>query len=237
VLSTFQITTEAMLDHDPGLVAIQPHGFAKREDDPDVIFSNGTREMPSGTDYALAIRDAIVAVDPSLTTKIGHIDLSWTRLLGTTNTQGRLLNGSGDPCETEATSATGQFVHIEQAKPGLRDSAQNWMKLAQAVADAIPVEPTGVQGLVAPPTGRILGNYPNPFSKHTRIEFELGRPVAIELGVFDVCGRRVVTLASGRHRAGIHSLVWDPERLASGIYFLCLRQGDRTDNRRCVLLH
>jgi hypothetical protein len=107
VLATFQITTEAMLDHDPALVVVQPHGFGKREDDPDLILSNGTRSTPSGTDYAVAIRDAIQAIDPSLTAKVGHVDLSWTRLLGTTNTQGRLINGSANPCGTAATSATG----------------------------------------------------------------------------------------------------------------------------------
>ena len=110
-LSTFQITTDAMLDFDPELVAIQPHGFSKRETDPDLILSNGTKSDPSGTDYAVAISDAIQAVDPSLTTKIGHVDEEWNRLLGTTNTQGRLINGSGDPCGSAASSATGQFVH------------------------------------------------------------------------------------------------------------------------------
>jgi hypothetical protein len=236
VKSTFQITNEAMLDDNPDLLAIQPHGFAQQSGDPDIIISNGTRYPPSGTDYAVAIRDAIQAIDPSLTAKVGHIDLDWTRLLGTWNTQGRLMNGSADPCETAASSATGQFVHIEQKRIGLRDTPQNWMKLAQAVADAVPEDTAG--GHTEPPAyiGRILGNYPNPFNQQTRIDVELDRSGPIRLEIFDVTGRWAVELASGYYDAGVSRHVWDTEEMPSGVYFIRLRQYDATiDIRKCIL--
>jgi hypothetical protein len=236
VLATFQITAEAMFDANPDLLVVQPHGFGKQSGDPDLIISNGTRYSPSGTDYAVAIRDAIQAIDPSLTAKVGHIDLDWTRLLGTTNVQGRLVNGSADPCETPASSANGQFVHVEQARIGLRDTEQNWMKLAQAVADAVPVV-VAVPALTRTPTARILGNYPNPFSRQTRIDLELDESGPVKLELFDVAGRRVATLLSGNHDAGIRSLVWDAGRAPSGIYFMRLRRGEvMVDIRKCILL-
>jgi hypothetical protein len=237
VLATFQITTDAMLNHDPELLVVQPHGFGQGEDDPDLIMSNGTRIAPTGTDHVVAIRDAIQAIDPGLTAKVGHVDLSWTRLLGTTNTQGRLVNSSPDPCETAATSATGQFVHVEQALTGLRDTPQNWMKLAQAIADAVPAEPTAVPGATVPSTTRILGIHPNPFSLRTRVDLELSRSARIELDVFDVAGRRVLMLANGIHSAGVHSLVWNAGQAPSGIYLVRLRHGVEVDVRRCLLLH
>lgn len=237
VRSTFQITTEAMLDDDPALVVVQPHGFAKQSGDPDLIISNGTRHSPSGTDYAVAIRNAFQSVDPSLTARVGHIDLDWTRLLGTSNTQGRLTNGSADPCETEATSATGQFVHIEQARIGLRDTEANWMKLTQAVADAIPDEVTAVRDGIRAPGARILGSYPNPFNGHTRIDIEVGRPGPIQLDIFDAAGRRVVTLTSGHYGAGVINRVWRTETIPSGVYFVRLLYNDAVaDVRKCVLL-
>jgi hypothetical protein len=237
VKSTFQITTEAMMDDDPALLVVQPHGFAKQSGDPDLIISNGTSYSPSGVDYAVAIRDAFQSVDPTLTDKVGHIDLEWTRLLGTTNTQGRLMNGSADPCETAATSASGQFVHIEQARTGLRDSEANWMKLAQAVGDAVPDEVTTVREGTRAPGARILGSYPNPFSGQTRIDIEVGRPGSIQLDIFDAAGRRVVTLTRGNYDAGVISPVWRPERIPSGVYFVCLRHNDVVvDIRKCTLL-
>jgi len=37
------------------------------------------------------------------------------RLCGSTNAQGRYVNGSASPCDTEAEVATGRFVHLEQS--------------------------------------------------------------------------------------------------------------------------
>jgi hypothetical protein len=237
VSATIHITTEAMLDNNPELLVIQPHGFGQEEGDPDLIISNGTRFSPSGTDYAVAISDAIQAIDPSLTTKVGHVDLDWTRLLGTTNTQGRLLNGSADPCEDPATAATGQFVHVEQARIGLRDTPEHWMKLAQAVADAVPVDSGIPQDLPGPPTARILGNYPNPFRQQTRFDLEVVRTGPIHLEVFDVAGRRAATLASGVYEAGMISFVWNTGQIPPGVYFVRLRQGETNlDMQKCTLL-
>jgi len=239
VLSTFQVTTEAILDHDPDALFIQPHGFAQLAGDPDLIISNGTRYTPSGTDYAVAMRDGFASVDPSLTSKVAHVDLSWTRLLGTTNCQGRLVNGGSDPCGTSAYSATGNFVHIEQARPGLRDTPANWTKLADAIAIAVPDEVSAVigEGGILAPGIRIIGNSANPFHGRTRIQFELGRGGPIHMEVFDVAGRRVAVLTSATYPAGIHSLDWNAQHLSAGTYFLRLRQGTKVATRRCLLLH
>jgi hypothetical protein len=237
--STFQITTEEMLDDDPTLIIVQPHGFSQGTGDPDLIISNGTRLRPSGPDYAVAIRNAIQAIDGTLTAKVGHIDLSWTELLAQANTQGRLLNGSSSPCGTEASAASGAFVHIEQARIGLRDTQLNWMKLAQAVAAAIPLDyVSAVPDEIAAsgPGLAIVGTYANPFHGRTRIEFSLGLAGPVELEAFDVAGRCVARLAAGTYPAGVHGLDWNAERLPAGTYFLRLRQGDRMDSRRCVLL-
>jgi hypothetical protein len=219
------------------VIVIQPHGFAKQEDDPDLIMSNGTRFSPTGTDHTVAIRDAIQAIDPSLTAKVGHIDLDWTRLLGTTNTQGRLINDSTDPCEDPAITATGQFVHIEQARIGLRDTPANWMKLAQAVADAIPVDSGVKQGWLQTPAARILGNYPNPFREWTRIDIEVGRPGPLKLEIFDVAGRQTASLTSGVYETGNISFVWETGQIPPGVYFIRLRHGEtKLDMQKCTLL-
>jgi hypothetical protein len=236
VKSTFQITNEAMLDDNPDLLAIQPHGFGQGAGDPDVIISNGTRFYPSGTDYAVAVWDALHDVDPSLTAKIAHIDLDWTRLIATWNTQGRLMNGSPTPCYTPASSATGQFVSVEQKKIGMRDTPQNWMKLAQAIADAVPEDTTAGVTDVPVRGGRIVGSYPNPFNRKTRIVMDLGGPGEIRLDVFDVAGRRVETLTKGPHGAGLFRKVWSAEEVPPGVYFIRLQQqGTTVDIHKCIL--
>lgn len=130
--SAFQRTTEVIATSLPSKVFVQLHGFGKGDNDPDVIMSNGTDQIPD-TDYASLIRDALSKEDASLTFKIAHIDTDWTRLRGFTNTQGRFINSSPDPCGTSATETSGRFIHIEQARPKLRQDASGWTKMSNAL--------------------------------------------------------------------------------------------------------
>ncbi len=133
--SMFQKTTDILFNKISNSVFIQLHGFGKKSSDPYVIMSNGTRETPA-VDYAVKIKDALLLEDNSLTFKIAHLDTSWTRLIGFTNTQGRLINSSPNPCSTSSTSTTGRFIHIEQEKTKLREDVNGWTKMSDALKKA-----------------------------------------------------------------------------------------------------
>ncbi|MGW9685486.1 fibronectin type III domain-containing protein [Flagellimonas sp. 2504JD1-5] len=130
--SVFQKTTENVFNAIANTVFVQLHGFGKKASDPYVILSNGTRETPA-TDYAADLRDALLVEDASLTFKIAHIDTDWTRLIGFTNTQGRLINNSADPCSVSATGTTGRFIHVEQERSKLRNNEAGWTKMNNAL--------------------------------------------------------------------------------------------------------
>lgn len=130
--SVFQKSTEILFNSVANSVFVQIHGFGKQASDPYVIMSNGTRETPT-TDYVVLLRDALLAEDNTLTFKIAHIDKDWTRLIGFTNTQGRLINNSANHCTSSATSTSGRFIHIEQEKTKLRDDVSGWNKLSNAL--------------------------------------------------------------------------------------------------------
>jgi hypothetical protein len=236
--STYQVTTEALLDNDPSLIIVQAHGFAQGTGDPDLVISNGTISRPTGTDYAASVAAAIEAIDGTLDAAVIHLNPGASDLWATNNTQGRLLNGSSEPCGTPAISATGRFVHVEQARVGLRDTAANWTKLANAVAAAIPVDASPVPGdIVAPGQGiAIVNTYANPFQGRTRVEFSVGRSGPVEMDVYDIAGRRVAHTEVGSYETGVHSVEWNAEQLPAGTYILKLRQGDMSDSRRCQLL-
>jgi hypothetical protein len=136
VQSTFQITTEEMLDVYPQLIFIQPHGFTKETGDPDIIMSNGSTSLPS-IDYLPLLRSNLLLQDNTLTFKICHLD-SWTRLMASDNTQGRLVNGSSNPCYNTASTNTGRFIHLEQVYSKMRNTEANWAKLANAVTLTFP---------------------------------------------------------------------------------------------------
>ncbi len=141
-------------------VFVQLHGFSKQPSDPYVILSNGTDQTPA-TDYAVMIKDALFNQDNSLTFKIAHID-NWTRLVGFTNTQGRLLNESTNPCTTSAASTTGKFIHIEQEKSKLRENASGWEKLFQALHSVF------IASLSTDSINKVVMLSENPFKKTIR---------------------------------------------------------------------
>lgn len=130
--SVFQKTTENVFNTISNSVFIQLHGFGKLSTDPYVIMSNGTQVTPT-TDYATLLKDALLIEDNTLTFKIAHIDTDWTRLRGFTNTQGRFVNNSSNSCSTSATQTTGRFIHVEQERTKLRESATEWVKMSNAL--------------------------------------------------------------------------------------------------------
>ncbi len=128
----FQSTSEILFAEFSNSYFLQFHGFTKLATDPYVILSNGTQVTPD-PDYIIPLSNNLYNEDNVLTFKIAHVDLSWTRLRGFTNTQGRLINSSTDVCNADATNANGRFIHIEQEKSRLRDDEAGWDKLANAV--------------------------------------------------------------------------------------------------------
>ncbi len=130
--SVFQKTTEVLFNYNSDIHFVQLHGFAKLSTDPYVILSNGTQVTPS-PDYLSLFKDKLFEADNTLTFKIAHIDLTWTRLRGFFNTQGRFINSSVNACNNNATNSQGRFFHVEQERTKLRDNSTGWDKVAYAV--------------------------------------------------------------------------------------------------------
>jgi C1A family cysteine protease len=85
-------------------------------------------------------------------------------------------------------------------------------------------------------------NYPNPFNPTTAISYTVPAPGAeVRLTIYDLAGREVRTLVSGVEQAGEHVAVWhgrdDAGReMGSGVYFYRLVIGDRSIERKMVML-
>ncbi|MBS1262102.1 MAG: hypothetical protein MAG453_01441 [Calditrichaeota bacterium] len=66
----------------------------------------------------------------------------------------------------------------------------------------------------------LAGAYPNPFNPETKLAVSLPEAAELTVTVYNVRGRQVASLASGRYRAGTHEFVFDGSALASGLYFV-----------------
>lgn len=77
---------------------------------------------------------------------------------------------------------------------------------------------------------------PNPASGIARFAVSLPSAGTVDLGVFDLSGRRVATLASGRMAAGAREFTWDARGAHDGVYFVRLVVDGRTTSSRVTLL-
>jgi hypothetical protein len=83
---------------------------------------------------------------------------------------------------------------------------------------------------------------PNPFAGRTRIMLGLGRTQDISIEIYDLRGRKIRTLAQGRHNPGTYSLEWtgtnhQGRKVSAGIYFIRLRTETATRSAKAILLH
>lgn len=70
-----------------------------------------------------------------------------------------------------------------------------------------------------PETFIVHQNYPNPFNDVTNIRYELPSDSHVKLTIFNAAGRKVSTLIDDIQSAGVHSVIWNPRGLSSGLYF------------------
>ena len=236
---TFQATTQVLSSFAPQMCFVQVHGFAKQTGDPDLIMSYGTSAAPSGEDKLVMLRDNFAFEDATLTFKVAHVDIGWTRLIATQNTQGRFLNGVADPCTQYASSSSGRFIHVEQAYAKLRDTQANWNKFSNALANTFQAvsnvaDPHSRAPL--PDAARLHANYPNPFNPSTTITFSLEREAQTSLEVRNILGQIVQVLLDQSTPAGTHSVLFEGQDLPSGAYFVSLRVEGFVQTRSMLLV-
>ena len=84
-------------------------------------------------------------------------------------------------------------------------------------------------------------NYPNPFSRRTIIEYEMGQTGHALVQVFDLLGRRVATLVNADMPSGVHQIEWDGRTdngavAASGVYFYRMQVAGAQKTRSMVVV-
>ncbi|UCG54911.1 MAG: T9SS type A sorting domain-containing protein [Dehalococcoidia bacterium] len=86
-------------------------------------------------------------------------------------------------------------------------------------------------------------NYPNPFNPITTISYEVGegKPVTVEIHIYDVRGTLVKTLVNEIKQPGHYLVVWNGrndvgQQVSTGIYFYQFRAGHFAQTKKLLLL-
>jgi hypothetical protein len=82
----------------------------------------------------------------------------------------------------------------------------------------------------------LLRAYPNPFNAATTIEFPLMRNSKVNVALYDICGRHVMTLVDGVLASGTHQIGLNDKSLPTGVYICNLRTPFNDASLRLVLV-
>ncbi len=178
--------------------------------------------MNSGDDTLVV--SSITPTDPDFS-----VDTTGFALAPGTHDYVRVTYTSG---EMKLRDSTG--IHI-----ACNDSDENLVD----VSVVVEVEATSglARGDDIPPKFCLYPNYPNPFGRTTNIKYGLPHTAHVELSIYDVLGRKVLTLVDGKQNPGYLTALWDGRdhrgaRVASGIYFVRLETGPFTHVHKMILL-
>lgn len=99
------------------------------------------------------------------------------------------------------------------------------MKSGQLITDNI----IGEKGL------SLEQNIPNPFNRKTEISFMLPEEGPVQLILFNMQGKAIITLMQGNVPAGNHRVVLEADNLPKGIYFYQLTSGSQTQTKKLII--
>jgi len=183
------------------------------------IYQNGSAGTDHGTSAPLflfggGVQGGIIGGHPSLT----DLDPGGNMVHGIDfrSVYGSVLNDWFDVSDQEVTDLMGaDYAHLS-----LIDSAFA----------------TNTGDLSVPDSISLFGNYPNPFSGSTVIEFALASSEHVSISVYDIQGRQISTLVDQVLPAGRHETVFDGENLPSGTYLARLQTRAGMQSRKLVIV-
>ena len=87
-----------------------------------------------------------------------------------------------------------------------------------------------------PTTTELIELYPNPFNNELNITYKVDKFQNIKLEIWNVLGKKILTLFNGKKRIGTHNFPFRSTSLASGTYFCVLKSDTDFDVKKVLLI-
>jgi lysophospholipase L1-like esterase len=151
---------------------------------------------------------------------------------------GLLVEGEGEPLARGVKALEFRFASPPARQTGfimLSDLTSYYE--VEALGAPTPSEAAAagsvVEGL---PEHIALHATPNPFSSRATLSYDVPRPSAVRLAVYDALGREVAVLVDREVEAGRHAAVFDGSSLPSGTYLVRLKAAGTVRTRTLTLV-
>ena len=178
------------------------------------------------------MRDSSSIIDVSCTDVFGNTGGDYTLYMQ--DQTGINGNISEDPlfCDYDSWVLT-----LAEQSPCLPENNDCGVLMGALGMDCTLTAVDGVPGLSV----QLLPCFPNPFNPLTTVSLQLIEAAELDLAIFDVAGRRVMSLHEGWLDAGRHDLMWRGQddagrEVPSGIYFVVLAGPTKHFSRKITLL-
>ena len=102
----------------------------------------------------------------------------------------------------------------------------NQLYMVSSLTEAIPL----------PETFSLDRAYPNPFNPTTTLSFALPVTSNVALEVYNINGRLIDELIKDNMDAGYHSVIWNADNNASGVYFVKMVAGEFVNTQKLMLV-
>lgn len=182
------------------------------------VFEGYVRSYPQNpTDYARIVIDYL---DTTKLIKLDSIDFG---NYSTTSAWVQLMDTSVAPVGT-------RFVRIRLIST--RRNGSNNDGYYDALSLSIPT--TSVEHeMRSSSTVILIENFPNPFTIHTTIEYELKQAEKVTLTIYDYLGKQVDVIQQNQSQ-GKQQHLWNAERYPDGIYYYKLQVGEMVASGKMV---
>ncbi|NIV13270.1 MAG: T9SS type A sorting domain-containing protein [Aliifodinibius sp.] len=180
----------------------------------------------------------------------GTVESAQDEVKGMMDNIGVLLPPLNDPAVVVDTNYTTlqlqsayNYLSVEEDKSYGMHNLQFTVNLLKVTYDTLRGIPVSIfeeaEDMLAPDNYVLNQNYPNPFNPTTTISFGLPKRDDVRLVIYDILGKQIRTLFSGRINSGYHNYIWDGRDqqgniVSAGVYIYRL-QGNYVDLSRKML--
>ena len=84
-------------------------------------------------------------------------------------------------------------------------------------------------------------NYPNPFNPVTKIKYDIAKQGNVSLSIYDIKGRKIISLVNKQQEAGTYSVLWNGrndfgENLPGGLYIYRIESGSFLSTKKLLYI-